>query len=610
MHWGGHGHWRGHGRMRGALEEGDDQIGRAYDHRVVTRFFEYIYPQSRLFGLSIVTMLVYTVTTVAQPWLIKLAIDSVVSAVGRGDTGNLPWIIGLFLINSIINFVFHYIYLVTLARMGQKVLFMLRIRLFRHLQNLSVNFYDRNEVGRIMSRVQNDVNQLQEFLTMIVVSFADALTLIGIVIALFFLNPLLASITLIVIPILVGVMFVWQKMAWKTFMAVRQAISAVNGNLQENITGVRVIQALNRQQINMDRFELLNREHLVSNLKASRLSSILVPTVEGLTAVAIILVVLVGGRMTMNEEFGVSTIIAFILYIQRFFEPVRALTMQYTGFQRAMTSGVRIFNLLDTAVEVSDSKTATKLPSLSGEIRLENVSFRYSPEIQVIKGIDLHIRPGETVALIGPTGAGKSTLISLIARFYDVTGGRILIDNVDVRDVKRESLSTQMAMVLQEPFLFSGTISENIKYNRSNVSQQAVEEVSKLVGAHEFIVKQPNGYDTIIEERGQNLSLGQRQLLSFARAILANPRILILDEATANVDSYTESIIQQGLREVLRNRTSIVIAHRLSTVRAADLIVVLQDGLIIEQGSHSELMALGGTYAQMYITYFSTEAHD
>ena len=494
--------------------------------------------------------------------------------------------------------------------MGQKVLLMLRIQLFRHLQKLSLNFYDRNEVGRIMSRVQNDVNQLQEFLTMIVVSFADALSLIGIIVALFFLNPLLAAITLTVIPILIGVMLVWQKMAWKTFMAVRQAISAVNGNLQENITGVRVIQALNRQHLNMNRFESLNREHLTSNLRATRLSAVLMPTVEVLTAVAIILVVLVGGRMSMGEDFGVSTMIAFILYIQRFFEPVRALTMQYTGFQRAMTSGVRIFNLLDTVVEVADSKGAKKLPTLSGDVRLENVSFHYTPEVPIIKGINLHIAAGKTVALVGSTGAGKSTLTSLIARFYDVTNGRILVDNVDLRDVTRESLSQQMAMVLQEPFLFSGTISDNIKYNRSALSQHAVEEASKLVGAHEFIVQQPNGYHTIIEERGQNLSLGQRQLLSFARAVLANPRILILDEATANVDSYTEFIIQQGLREVLRNRTSIVIAHRLSTVRTADLIVVLQEGLIIEQGSHNALLALGGIYAQMYLTYFAASSND
>ena len=609
MHWGGHGHGF-HGRMRGALEEDDDEVGKAYDHRVVTRFLEYIYPQGRLFLVSLVTMLIYTVTTVAQPWLIKLAIDSVLHAFERGDTGDLTWITTLFLGNAVINFVFHYIYLVTLARMGQKVLLMLRIQLFRHLQKLSLNFYDRNEVGRVMSRVQNDVNQLQEFLTMMVVSFADALSLIGIVIALFFLNPLLAAITLSVIPILIGVMLIWQKMAWKTFMAVRQAISAVNGNLQENITGVRVIQALNRQRINMNRFESLNRDHLMSNLKATRLSSILMPTVEVLTAVAIILVVLVGGRMSMDENFGVSTMIAFILYIQRFFEPVRALTMQYTGFQRAMTSGVRIFNLLDTVVEVADSKTAKKLQSLSGDIRLENVSFHYTPEVPIIKGINLHIPAGKTVALVGPTGAGKSTITSLIARFYDVTNGSILVDNVDLRDVARESLSQQMAMVLQEPFLFSGTISENIKYNRSTLSQHAVEQASKLVGAHEFIVQQPDGYHTIIEERGQNLSLGQRQLLSFARAVLADPRILILDEATANVDSYTEFVIQQGLREVLRNRTSIVIAHRLSTVRSADLIVVLQEGLITEQGSHSELLALGGTYAQMYLTYFAATSND
>ena len=608
MHWGGHGHGHGfHGHMRGALDEGEEELGKAYDHQVVTRFLGYIHPQRRLLLVSIATMLVYTFTTVAQPWIIKMGIDSVVDAHNSGDVGNLPWIVALFSVNAVVNFAFHYVYLVSLAKMGQRVLFMLRTQLFQHLQRLSVSFFDRNEVGRIMSRAQNDVNQLQEFLTMVVVSLADALSLVGIVVALFILNPTLALITLTVIPVLAGIMIVWQRFAWATFMRVRRAISIVNGDLQENISGVRVVQSLNREPVNMARFDQLNYNHLDANLQASRLSSVLMPTVELLTAISIGLVVVIGGRMVIEGTLAVSAVVAFILYIQRFFEPVRALTMQYTGFQRAMTSGVHIFNLLDTPVQVKDAPDARELPSLRGDIRLEGVRFHYNPEVEVIKGIDLHVGAGETVALVGPTGAGKSTITALIARFYDVTEGRILLDGHDLRDVTRDSLARQMSMVLQEPFLFSGTIKENIRYNRPEAPDDAVEAAARVVGAHDFIAKQPQGYDTTLQERGQNLSLGQRQLLSFARALLADPRILVLDEATANVDSYTEAVIQQGLKEVLRDRTAIVIAHRLSTVRGAHRIVVIQDGQVAEQGTHGELMAQGGPYAQMYTTYFVSE---
>ena len=605
MHWGGHGH--GYGRMRGSLDEKDEQRRKLYDHKVVSRFAKYIRPQGKTATVCLISMLVYTFTTVGQPWIIKLAIDSLINVHQEQTLGNLSLIVGLFSINAFVNFLSNYIYVVSLSNVSQQILLSLRTQLFNHLQNLSIRFFDRNEVGRIMSRAQNDVNQLQEFFNMVLITVADSLALIGIVIALFILDAKLAAITLSVIPILVGVLLIWQRFAWDSFMEVRRAISAVNGMLQENISGVRVIQALNREEGNFREFRELNSQHFSANMHATRLSAVLMPLVEILTAISIVLVVLIGGTMAAQGTLSVSIVIAFILYIQRFFDPIRGLTMQYTGFQRAMTSGVRIFELLDTEIEVKDHPNPKTIEKINGEITFEDVHFHYISDIPIIRGITLNITAGETVALVGTTGAGKTTLASLVARFYDVTQGKITLDGHDIREISQSALSHQMAMVPQEPFLFSATIAENIKFNRIFATTNEVSEAAKIVKAHEFISKLPLGYDTVLQERGQNLSLGQRQLISFARAILANPQILILDEATANIDSHTEYLIQQALKSILSKRTAIVIAHRLSTVRGADRIVVLDHGVIAEQGTHQELISQGQLYGQLYEKYFSMQ---
>ena len=601
---GGHGSYLGMSRSPGAIDEDEEALGKVYDHKVVSRLFQYVGSYKKQAGISVFMMLIYTFTNVAQPWIIKIGIDSVIELTKQGSFTDLLIITGIFSVNALVNFGSNYAHLVSLAKVSQGVLYSLRAHIFAHLQRLSLSFFDKNEVGRIMSRGQNDVSQLQEFLGIAILTLGDVLSLAGIVGALLLMNAKLALLTMTVIPVLGVIMLLWQRIAWDTFMRVRRAISVVNANLQENISGVRVVQSLNREKTNIDMFDRLNHSHLDANLGASRLSATLMPTVEILTAVAIGMVVIFGGHMVLNGELAVSTIVAFILYIQRFFDPIRNITMQYTQFQRAMTSGVRIFNLLDTKPEISDSANAYALEEITGEVTLEDVHFHYVPGVEVTKGISLQIAAGETVALVGETGAGKSTIISLINRFYDVTEGRILLDGYDIREVTRDSLAKQTAIVPQEPFLFSGTITDNIKYNSVTATEEEVTAAAKTVGAHYFIERLPKGYATQLQERGQNLSLGQRQLLSFARALLANPRVLILDEATANIDSYTEGLIQQALKEVLHGRTAIVIAHRLSTIRNADRIILLKNGEIVEQGNHAELMDLGKGYAELYSTYF------
>ena len=586
-----------HGVSRGHPDE--EVFGDVYDQRVVARLLPYILPYKVLAAVAVVAMLIYTGTQVAVPWVIKIAIDEYVFL---KDFEGLTWMFALFIGISLVNWLVNYVQQFAMEKVGQGVLFNLRADMFGHVQKQSMGFFDRTEVGRLMSRVQGDVSQLQEFAALVVMTLGELLSLLGIVIALLLLNFKLGLITMSVLPVLMLIMVVWQPFARKAFMWVRRAISIVNGSLNENITGVRVVQSMNRQERNLMLFDQKNVDHRDANLWASKLSSGLLPAVDILTAVAIGFALFFGARMIAGNDLALGTLIAFVLYIQRFFDPIRNLTMQYTQLQRSMASGTRIFDMLDCKPDLVDAKDAKPIGSVKGDIEMKNVSFSYVPGEDVIKDISFQIKPGEVVAVVGPTGAGKTTLVSLLSRFYDVEDGRgsILVDGHDIRAVTRNSLASQMSMVLQEPFLFSGSVRENIKYNHTNATDEQMMNAAKAVDAHDFIERLDEGYDTFLAERGINLSGGQRQLSSFARAIVADPRILILDEATANIDSYTEMMIQRALLKLLKGRTAIVIAHRLSTIRGADKIIVLNLGEVTEVGNHDELIEMDGMYANLY----------
>ncbi len=589
--WGG-GWAAGHSRL-----DDEEQSLKVYDMKLAFRMMSYMKPYKLGLTAIMFTLTVSTVSQVATPWIIGHAIDSYITS---GDLGGLNKIVLLFMGNAALGWAANYVNLILVAKIGQSILYTMRTQMFDHLQKQSMSFYDKNETGRIMSRVQNDVSQIQDTLSQGFLTFGDITLLLFIVVVMMVLDVKLALLTFVVIPLLVGTMVIWQGHARSAFMRTRRSISVVNAKLQENISGVRAIQSMNREKVNMEQFDKLNNANLQANLGATRLSSALMPVVEVLSALSIAIVIMYGGYLALNGHITTGLLLSFALYAQRFFEPIRNITQEYASFQRAMVAGHRIFQVLDTKPDVQDSPNAVELPAVKGEIVFNNVNFHYNKEVPILKDFNLHIKPGETIALVGPTGAGKSTVASLVSRFYDVSSGSITIDGHDLRDIKRSSLAKQIAMVLQDPFLFTGTIRENIRYGRLEATDAEVEKAAMLVGMEPFLSKMEKGLDTPIFERGVNLSVGQRQLISFARAVLADPRILILDEATANIDTQTEMVIQQALKTLLKGRTSIVIAHRLSTIKDADRVIVIEGGRITEQGTHMDLLRASGTYERLY----------
>jgi ATP-binding cassette subfamily B multidrug efflux pump len=596
-------HDDGRPRMRAVV--GSDRIeeeifGRAFDGRIVRRFWAFVRPYWRQVVISVAAVVVFTVSQLTIPLLIRYAIDHGMAPGGVGEDV-LIGIIALFGLIIAINYLASRVQEGVTGRMAENVLFDIRRRMFGHLQRVSLSFMDKTEVGRLMSRLQGDVNSMQEFLETSVLSVGDILLLIGIVAVMLWLDWQLAALVLLVLPVLFGVRVLWLARARAAFMAAHEANSVTNGALAEAIHGVRAVQAMDRASLNAQLYSRLVEANYTAHLRASRLAQIMVPIVDSLTGVAMAVVVVAGGLMVVSGRTEVGVLVAFLFYIQRFFDPIRSLTMQYSVMQRAMASGHRLTEVLDVEVGVEDASNAAPLgPDDDGSVEFRSVTFGYDPKHPVLKDVSFCVGSGETVALVGPTGSGKSSCMSLIHRFYDVQQGGVLVGGRDVRTVTQESLGRHIAMVLQEPYLFTGTVRENIRYASHWASDEAVIEAAKAVGAHKFITALPLGYDTVLEERGGNLSLGQRQLLSFARALVADAKILVLDEATANIDSYTEMQIQKALQRVLEGRTGLVIAHRLATIRNADRIVVLQQGRLIEEGDHDALVAQKGLYSRLY----------
>ena len=567
--------------------------------QTLLRLLEYARPYRGQIALALAAMLVYSGTMMALPWTIKRAIDGHVMS-EDGSFAGLAAAVGLFCLVALLRFAMGVVHSRLLVRFGESLILDIRTRLFEHIQALSMSFYDRNQAGRVMSRVQNDVMELSQALfAVLAFALADLVSVVGIAIAMVLMDALLAGIALGMVALLIPSLMFWRRFAQPHISRARVTVAGVNSSIQENVAGIRVVQSLNRQRHNAGTFRAVNNENLEAALKSARYRYGLWPSVELLAVLATAIVIYVGGQM-IGTSLEVGLLVAFALYIDRLFEPIRDLTGEFGQLTGSLVAADRVFELLDIRPDVPTAADALVLPPVTGSIRYENVSFHYEQGSPVLRDVSLDVEPGETVALVGPTGAGKTTFVSLLMRLYDTVEGRITIDGHDLREVNPDSLSRQISAVPQEPFLFSATVRENIRYNRTDLADADVVEAAKAVGAHGFITRMKDGYDTELEERGGNLSMGQRQLISFARALARNPRILILDEATANVDTETELRIQQALESLMRDRTSFVIAHRLSTVRNADRIVVLDQGRIVEQGTHSELLAKQGLYHELH----------
>ncbi len=595
------------GGPRGMLQSfgAHENEGRVFDRRIVMRLLAFLKPHWRKMLLAFAMMLISTALGLATPYLVKIAIDKYIT---QGVTAGLDGVVLLTAISYAGFFVASAVQQYTLSRTGQQVLATMRNQLFRRLQALHLGYHDTHIVGVTISRVFSDVGVINELLSQGLITLAgDSLLLVGIVAVMVSMSPRLALLSFAVLPLMVVATSIYARHAKAAFRETRATNAGVVGDLAEDLAGMRVIQAFAQEDTSQARFEESNRANRDANVRAMSLSFVFMPVVDLLGTLATVVVLWFGGKAVAQEELTLGVIVAFLSYVARFFQPIRELSQLYTTMQAAMAGGERVLELLDAVPAVADKPDAPEMPFIRGKVELRDVTFAYRVDGAVLHDINLTIEPGQTVALVGPTGAGKTSISNLIARFYEVTEGAVLIDGVDVRDVAQRSLREQMGIVPQDPFLFSGAIADNIRFGRPDAPDDAVEDAARMANAHDFITRLPDGYATVIQEGGVNLSLGQRQLVCIARAVLADPRILILDEATSSVDTLTESLIQDALDRLLAGRTAIVIAHRLSTVRNADLICVLQDGRIIERGKHDELLAIGGLYRELYERQFVEE---
>jgi ATP-binding cassette subfamily B multidrug efflux pump len=574
------------------------------------RLLAYLRPFAGRLSLTGLFVLVSTVLTVAAPGLIGGAVDllwrffrgEIESGLAlSGLNHTMLLLLGAYVGGWAASLGSFYV----MVTVGQSVLYELRAQIFAKIQQLSLSFFDEHEAGDLMSRLTNDTEVINQVLSVGVTRLASsAFTLIGILIAMLLLNWRLALVSFSVLPVMFISTVFFSDRARRAFRVTRRTIGGVSAELEENIAGVKVAQAFSRERANVEAFRQVSAANRDANVTAETITAAFAPTLDVLATVGIAIVVGYGGYLALNGLATVGIIVAFVQYVRRFFEPVRAIAMIWTNLQSAIAGAERIFELLDTPSAIQDAPDAVDLPTIEGRVVFEDVCFEYKPGETVLEDVNLVAEPGQTVALVGPTGTGKTTVINLIGRFYDVCGGRVTVDGRDVREVTRASLRRQMGIVLQDTFLFSGTVLASIRYGRLDATDEEVMEAARLANAHDFIGRLPQGYETKLTEQGSNLSQGQRQLVSIARAVLARPRILIMDEATSSVDTRTELLIQNALNELLRGRTSFVIAHRLSTIRDADKVIFIQEGRIAERGTHEELLASRGLYYDMYMSQY------
>ena len=580
------------------LEDEDEVHDATNDTGLLLRLISYMLPYHGKVVIAIGLMIGTSLLTVARPWIVGQAIDNGIRVFDMHSLRN--WTL-LFLCAAVGELAFNRARILIMAYIGTKIVADLRSSVFRHMHKLSLNFHNNYSVGRLMSRLISDVGVLQDFVTWWFTGVARSVfILLGIVVAMLVMNWKLALLTLTIMPLMAMLTSYWRKRVRGAYRAARIRLSLINGYLNESITGIRVTKSFTREEKNSQHFDDLNLSYFDANIETARLAAIFFPGVDFMGSLATALVVGVGGWLVMGDALTAGMLVAFLLYVDRFFEPIREMAERYNIFQATMAASERIFDLIDTTPDLVDAPEAVPLPPAVGNVEFNDVSFFYKQDEQVLRGVTFHAEPGHTVALVGETGAGKSTVIRLLARFFDTTGGSIRVDGHDIRGVTINSLRSQLGIVLQDTFIFGGTIASNIRYGRLTASSEEVQESARSVGLHDYVMGLPQAYDTYVGENGVNLSMGQRQLVSFARALLADPVILILDEATSSIDTVNEMKIQAALKILLRGRTSFVIAHRLNTIVNADLIVFLDRGQVVEHGTHKELLSQEGAYYNLY----------
>ena len=579
----------------------DEMFGKVYDINVIKKISPYIWRYKKYSAIGAICTLVSAGLAVLIPYFIKIGIDDYINNSGISIASRKSGLIELsivFALTMLAAWITNYIGQIYLARVGQNVLRDIRIDMFTHLQKLNLNYFQKTKSGSIMSRMMGDTSQLQESFAIVVMTLADILSLVGICTTLLLMNFKIGISSLAVVPLLFIAVLVWQPIAKRAFINVRIAISQVLSSFSENLNGIKEVQNFNREDNNYKDFSGQTDDHIKAALKAQKLSSALLPPVDILTSTAIIIASFVASKLILNDAAEIGVIIASVLYIQRLFDPIRNLMMQYTQIQRSMASGARLFEFLDIEKSINQLKIDTPKNIIKGQVEFKDFHFAYDNNIEVLTNINMKIAEGSTIAFIGDTGAGKTTLAALITGLYppNKDKGQLSIDNIPIEKYSRSDLGSQVAMVLQDPFLFQGSLKENLKFNQQSATDEEMINACKSIGIHDYITSLENGYDTSVSERGVNMSQGQRQLMGFARALIKNPKILILDEATSNIDSISEQKIQNALQVLFENRTSIVIAHRLSTIKLSDNIFVIKGGRIAEQGNHSTLMNLQKEY--------------